>query len=54
MMRVVLNKAKSDPKRIALAEGTDEKMIRAAYQLSEQGIAEPVLLGDADDIARTA
>jgi len=54
MMRVVLNKAKSDPKRIALAEGTDEKMIRAAYQLSEQGIAEPVLLGDADEIGRTA
>ena len=54
MMRVVLNKAKSDPKRIALAEGTDEKMIRAAYQLSEQGIADPVLLGDADEIGRTA
>ena len=54
MMRVVLNKAKSDPKRIALAEGTDEKMIRAAYQLSEQEIAEPVLLGDSDAIARTA
>ncbi len=54
MMRVVLNKAKSDPKRIALAEGTDEKMIRAAYQLSEQEIAEPVLLGDSDEIARTA
>jgi malate dehydrogenase (oxaloacetate-decarboxylating)(NADP+) len=50
----VLNKAKSDPKRIALAEGTDEKMIRAAYQLTEQGIAEPVLLGDSDEIARTA
>ncbi|GAB3412570.1 NADP-dependent malic enzyme [Haloparvum alkalitolerans] len=54
MMRVVLNKAKSEPKRIALAEGTDEKMIRAAYQLSEQGIAEPVLLGDGDSIRRTA
>ena len=53
MMRVVLNKAKSDPKRIALAEGTDGKMIRAAHQLSEQGIAEPVLLGDEDTIART-
>ena len=54
MMRVVLNKAKSDPKRIALAEGTDEKMIRAAYQLAEQGIAEPVLLGDETEIHRTA
>jgi len=50
MMRVVLNKAKSDPQRVVLAEGDDEKMIRAAYQLVEQGIAEPVLLGDRDRI----
>ena len=54
MMRVVLNKAKSDPKRVALAEGGDEKMIRAAYQMHEQGIAEPVLVGDPDEITRTA
>ncbi|WP_435144275.1 NADP-dependent malic enzyme [Halobaculum sp. P14] len=53
MMRVVLNKARSDPKTVALAEGTDEKMIRAAYQMREQGIADPVLLGDRDDIAAT-
>jgi len=53
MMRVVLNKAKSDPKRVVLAEGHDEKMIRAAYQLVEQGIAEPVLIGDADRIEST-
>ncbi|WP_225334881.1 NADP-dependent malic enzyme [Halomicrobium urmianum] len=50
MMRVVLNKAKSDPKRVVLAEGDDEKMIRAAYQMDDQGIAEPVLLGDRDRI----
>jgi malate dehydrogenase (oxaloacetate-decarboxylating)(NADP+) len=54
MMRVVLNKAKSDPKRLALAEGTDEKMIRAAYQIQEQGIAEPVLVGDREEIEQTA
>jgi malate dehydrogenase (oxaloacetate-decarboxylating)(NADP+) len=54
MMRVVLNKAKSDPKRLALAEGTDEKMIRAAYQLQEQGIAHPVLIGSAEKIRQTA
>jgi malate dehydrogenase (oxaloacetate-decarboxylating)(NADP+) len=46
MMRVVLNKAKSEPKRVVLAEGDDEKMIRAAYQLVDQGIAHPVLIGD--------
>ena len=54
MMRVVLNKAKSDPKRVALAEGDDEKMIRAAYQLAEQGIAEPILIGDETVITKTA
>ena len=53
MMRVVLNKAKSDPKRVVLAEGHDEKMIRAAYQLVDQGIADPILLGDADQIEAT-
>ncbi|MFB6154800.1 MAG: phosphate acyltransferase, partial [Haloferacaceae archaeon] len=54
MMRVILNKAKSDPKRVVLAEGTDEKMVRAAYQLQEQGIAEPVLVGNASKISRIA
>ncbi|PSQ33247.1 NADP-dependent malic enzyme [Halobacteriales archaeon SW_12_69_24] len=53
MMRVVLNKAKNDPKRLALAEGTDEKMIRAAFQIQEQGIANSVLVGDADEIRAT-
>ena len=50
MMRVVLNKAKSDPKRLVLAEGDDEKMIRAAYQLVDQGIAQPILIGDREDV----
>ena len=53
MMRVVLNKAKTEPKRVVLAEGSDEKMIRAAYQITEQGVAHPVLIGDRDDIRRT-
>ena len=50
MMRVVLNKAKSDPKRLVLAEGDDEKMVRAAYQLTDQGIAEPILIGSREEI----
>ncbi|NHN59566.1 MULTISPECIES: NADP-dependent malic enzyme [Halorussus] len=54
MMRVVLNKAKSDPKRVALAEGDDEKMIRAAYQMQEEGIANPVLIGDSETIEATS
>jgi malate dehydrogenase (oxaloacetate-decarboxylating)(NADP+) len=54
MMRIVLNKAQNDPKRLALAEGEDGKMIRAAYQLEEQGIADPVLIGNRSTIDRRA
>jgi malate dehydrogenase (oxaloacetate-decarboxylating)(NADP+) len=50
MMRVVYNKAMSDPKRVALADGDDEKMVRAAFQLQDQGLAEPVLIGDPDEV----
>jgi len=50
MMRIVINKAKSSRQRVALGEGDDEKMIRAAYQMAEEGIAAPVLLGDRDTI----
>ncbi len=50
MMRVVLNKAKNNKQRVALAEGADEKMVRAAAQIKEQGIAEPVLLGNRPEI----
>ncbi|WP_336338434.1 NADP-dependent malic enzyme [Haloarcula brevis] len=53
MMRIVLNKARSDPKRLVLPEGSNEKMIRAAHQLADQGIAEPILVGDRDRIRAT-
>ena len=52
MMRVVLNKAQTDPKRLALAEGEDEKIIRAAAQIEEQGVATPVLIGNPSTIHR--
>ncbi len=54
MMRVVLNKAKTNRQRVALAEGNDEKMVRAASQIQEQGIADPVLLGNRTEIEQTA
>ena len=54
MMRVVLNKAKSEPRRVALADGDDEKMIRAAYQMQDQKIADPVLIGDKREIVQKA
>jgi malate dehydrogenase (oxaloacetate-decarboxylating)(NADP+) len=54
MMRIVFNKAKASPKRIVLSEGEHEKMIRAAYQLSQERIAHPILLGNAQAIAAKA
>lgn len=54
MMRIVINKARSNPKRIVLAEGEHEKMIRAAHQLVFERIAKPILLGDAQVIRARA
>ncbi len=41
------NKARSSggKKRVAFAEGQEQKVIRAAYQIQEEGIATPVLIG---------
>ena len=41
------NKARSSGgmKRVAFAEGEEQKVIRAAYQIKEEGIATPVLIG---------
>ncbi len=41
------NKARSSggTKRVVFAEGEEQKIIRAAYQIQEEGIATPVLIG---------
>ncbi|MBC7879065.1 MAG: NADP-dependent malic enzyme [Anaerolineales bacterium] len=41
------NKARTSggTKRIAFAEGEEQKIIRAAYQIQEEGIATPILIG---------
>ena len=54
MMRIVFNKAKQDPRRIVLAQGEHDKMIRAAHQLVEEGLARPILLGSPTTIAARA
>jgi len=46
IMRMVINKAKSDPKTIVFPEGDNEKILRAAKELIEEGIARPILIGD--------
>jgi malate dehydrogenase (oxaloacetate-decarboxylating)(NADP+) len=44
MMHGVYDRAKSNPKRIVFPEGDQEKIIRAAKILIEEGLAHPILL----------
>jgi len=52
IMRMVINKAKSDPKTIVFPEGDNEKILRAAKELVEEGIAKPILIGDQKKIVK--
>ena len=52
MMRIVINKARRDPRRVVFPEGTEEKILRACQILVDEGIAKPILLGDPREIAR--
>src|SRR5687767_13460767 len=50
MMRALMIRAQNDPRRIVLAEGEEPKIIRAARQVVDEGIAYPILLGDREVI----
>ncbi len=53
LMRPVFEAAQQAPKRrIVYAEGEDERILRAAQMLVDDGIAAPILLGRRDVIAR--
>ena len=44
LMHGVYDRAKADPKRIVFPEGDQEKIVRAAKVLVEEGLAKPILL----------
>ncbi|MEA3464635.1 MAG: NADP-dependent malic enzyme [Thermodesulfobacteriota bacterium] len=52
IMRTLINKAKSDRKRVVFPEGDNEKILRAAQILIDEKIAIPILLGPEDTIKR--
>ncbi len=54
IMRIILNKAKIDPKRIVFPEGEEEKILRAAQIIVDEGLAKPVLLGRKEVIQEKA
>ncbi len=52
VMSSVFARAKAKPRRIALSDGEHPRTLQAARILREEGVCEPVLLGDAERIKR--
>ena len=46
LIRDITNKAKQNPKRVVFAEADHYKILKAAQQVADEGIAKPILLGD--------
>lgn len=54
VMRIMLNKARKNPKRIVYPEGDKEKILRATQIIRDEQIATPILLGDPKAIRKKA
>src|SRR5438270_4763021 len=54
VMRGLSGRAQQSPQRIVFPEGDDARILKAARILADDGIAEPILLGDPDAIRRQA
>lgn len=50
VMRFYIHRAKSSPKRIVFPEGDEDKTLRAAQFLLDEGLAKPILIGTSDTI----
>jgi malate dehydrogenase (oxaloacetate-decarboxylating)(NADP+) len=50
VMRVMIHKAQRKPKRLVFPEGDETKILRAAQILLDERIAQPILLGDPEQI----
>ena len=53
VMRIMINRAKSNPKRVVFPEGHHEKVLRASQIIVDEGFAQPVLLGSETRILRS-
>src|SRR5690348_10788701 len=51
-MKPVFDHARADPKRLVYAEGEDERVLRAAQQVLDEGIAKPILIGRREVVAK--
>lgn len=52
LIKVIINKAKQNPKRVVFAEADNFKILKAAQIVKDEGIAKPVLLGPKEKIKK--
>ncbi len=52
LIRSLTSKAKQNPKRVVFAEADHYKILKAAQQVADEGVAKPILLGDIDKIKK--
>ncbi|HYD31535.1 MAG TPA: NADP-dependent malic enzyme [Azospirillaceae bacterium] len=52
VMRPIFARAKLDPKRIAFAEGEDERVLQAVQAVVDEHIAKPILIGRREVVGR--
>ena len=54
VMKGLEARAKADPRRVVLPEANEEKIIRAAREVRDRGVAIPLLVGEPGAVAATA
>ena len=54
LFRVIGNKARKNPKRVVFAEAENQKILKTAQLVQDEGVAYPILLGDPKKIAQIA
>ncbi len=52
VMRLISDKARRAPKRVVFGEGEEPRIIRAAHQVAQEGIAKPILIGRPEVVRR--
>ncbi len=54
LLRIIGNKARKDPKRVVFAEAENQKILKTAQLVQDEGVAYPILLGDEIKIKKIA
>ena len=54
LIKQIVERAKANKQRIVLPEGTEERTLKAANDLINDGVAEIILIGDPQEVSKKA